>query len=1136
MDTSAASALHIELGAHPGLRLPNHTRLPLPPRDALLLARLALDGPQARPALAAWLWPQATPAGALANLRQRLKRLQDASGAALLVLDGTQVALAHGVGHDLRPTAQNMGLPDGWQALLPGLWPEGAEAADDADSPARTWLEAARDSLRLQRRQLCAEQIRRLEDAHAADKALPLAQWLVADDPDDAEALRSLMRLHHARGEPGHALRAYQAHARRLQRDLHTEPDAVTAALADTIGRAALEPAVRPAGAPPAPWLPADHPHWALLGRPPQRVQREAAWERLQALAQAGGTVWLLGPGGVGKTRLAHDFCEAQAVPLRLACPPGQQAVPYALLAAWVRQRLAQAQALPAAQRAELARLLPGLGTPPAAPLQPLALQQALLALSAQAPELSAVWIDDLHHADAASLELLPALLAGVRCVLLSLRPEQAPAPLQAWLAAGGDEVARIELGPFSADGVAALLGQIGLPGMAPAAWAPLLWRHTGGHPFLLLETLRLLARGPRPESTEPPARLSSPPRLLDLLQQRLATLSAPARRLAEVAALAGEHFQARLATAAMQGDAPAAGYAWAELQACGYLSAAAFGRGRLHDLVAEAVRAALPAPRAAQLHRQLAVDLKALGHVPAAHLAQHWADAGEPQRAARLHLRAAADAQRQSRVSERVAELDRAANQWALAHQPARAFEARAEAAEVRITSQQLQAGLQQAEDLLAAAQQAPHARQRATAQRLLAMAHTYSYQHGPALRWAGEAYVSALALHQAGWQADSAGFAAVAAVNLGRLDEAREWLAREQAVVGELGFKVEISRRSTRLVVHAGLGQPEAARQTLEEALVLSDRPETQPEHAAFQANAAALAVKWGLPEMGLQHAREAATRTEPRARGEGAATWLNAELHVGLHLMMLGRLAEAWQRLDGARQRAEDPAMRHWLHVIDAHLAWLWVQLGQPARALQVLQATHADLKPAHLMRRWALRYDLRRLCGTHAPLPPPPAQAPADPGLTATYQLALWAERSAAERVPLLQDLRARLLRQGLLGGSTWAALHALEAQAEGHTAGAPEQPAPAELADAAQALWQDVQHRHCLAAYRPELLRRLAALLNTFQGRAAAEPVLDAARLWVQRAAEGLRDTPWHESFVQRNLVNQGLLRRGPQSP
>ncbi|MCA3240251.1 MAG: AAA family ATPase [Rubrivivax sp.] len=1119
MDTSAASTLHIELGAHPGLLLPGRARLALPPRDALLLARLALDGPQARPTLAAWLWPQATPAGALANLRQRLKRLQDASGAALLVFDGAQVALARGVGHGLQPVLPSRDAPESWQALLPGLWPAGA---DEDDSPARAWLEAARGTLRRQRRQLGAARIRQLEEAHDPEAALPLALWLVADDPDDADALRSLMRLHHARGEAGLALQAYQAHARRLQKDSGDEPDALTAALADTIARAATSPSARPPGAGPASWLPVHHPHWALLGRPPQRVQREAAWEHLVALAQAGGTAWLLGPGGVGKTRLAHDFCETQAAPLRLACPPGQQAVPYALLAACVRQRLAQAQALPAGSRAELARLVPGLGTPPAAPLQPLALQQALVGLMAQAPVPDVVWIDDLHHADAASLELLPAVLAGLRCVLLGLRPEQAGAPLQAWLVAGGDGVVRVELGPFGPEGVAELLAQIGLPGMVPADWAPLLWRHTGGHPFLLLETLRLLARGPQPASTEPPERLPSPPRLLELLQQRLGALSVPARRLAEVAALAGEHFQARLATAALQADAQAAGDAWAELQACGYLVTAEFGRGRLHDLVAEAVRGALPAPRAAQLHRQLAIDLKALGHVPAAHLGQHWAQAGEPQRAARLHLRAAAEAQRLSRVSERLEQLDRAAAQWALAHQPARAFDAQAQAAEVRITSQQLQAGLEQAQALLAAAQSP---QQRAGAQRLLAMAHTYGYQHEPALRWAAEAHASALALQHTGWQADAAGLAAVAAANLGRRDEAREWLAREQAVpAGDGGWKSEISRRSTRLVVFSSLGQPELAREALEEALQLSDRPEARPEHAAFLANAAALAVQWGLPEMGLQRASQAAMLAHPQAAGGGVITGLNAELHVGLHLMMLGRFREALQRLEGARQRAEEPALRHMLRLLEGHLAWLWVQLGQPARALQLLQAQQADLKPMQHMRRWALRVEVQRLNGIAGPLPPAPAEVPAEAGLATVYQLAVLAGRPAAERAPALQALHGRLQREGLLGGATWVQLQWLEAQAE--LSAAP----PGELAAAVQALWQDVQQRHCLAAYRPELLLRLAALCQTLGHPLAAQPVLQVARQWVQRAAEGLAGTPWHESFLQRNLVNAALLR------
>jgi hypothetical protein len=49
---------------------------------------------------------------------------------------------------------------------------------------------------------------------------------------------------------------------------------------------------------------------------------------------------------------------------------------------------------------------------------------------------------------------------------------------------------------------------------------------------------------------------------------------------------------------------------------------------------------------------------------------------------------------------------------------------------------------------------------------------------------------------------------------------------------------------------------------------------------------------------------------------------------------------------------------------------------------------------------------------------------------------------------------------------------------------------------------------------------------------------AAQPVLAAARQWVQRAADGLAGTPWHESFLQRNLVNAALLRSptAPQSP
>ncbi len=86
-------------------------------RDACLLARLALDGPQPRHLVAAWLWPFVPQARAHANLRQRLFRLR-ALGAELVAETGTGLQLADTVGCDL------------WQG----------GCSQGADFAARSWL------------------------------------------------------------------------------------------------------------------------------------------------------------------------------------------------------------------------------------------------------------------------------------------------------------------------------------------------------------------------------------------------------------------------------------------------------------------------------------------------------------------------------------------------------------------------------------------------------------------------------------------------------------------------------------------------------------------------------------------------------------------------------------------------------------------------------------------------------------------------------------------------------------------------------------------------------------------------------------------------------------------------------------
>ena len=67
-----APAAQLVLAATPALHLPDGRCLPLAPRDALLAAWLAIEGPTPRARLAALLWPEAEPGAARNALRQRL--------------------------------------------------------------------------------------------------------------------------------------------------------------------------------------------------------------------------------------------------------------------------------------------------------------------------------------------------------------------------------------------------------------------------------------------------------------------------------------------------------------------------------------------------------------------------------------------------------------------------------------------------------------------------------------------------------------------------------------------------------------------------------------------------------------------------------------------------------------------------------------------------------------------------------------------------------------------------------------------------------------------------------------------------------------------------------------------------------
>jgi hypothetical protein len=88
--------------------------LALAPRDAALLAWLALQGPTSRDRLCSLLWPASTEAQARTTLRQRLFQLKKAAGQDLAA-GSPLLQLAQGVGHDLDEAVEllaDLSLPD----------------------------------------------------------------------------------------------------------------------------------------------------------------------------------------------------------------------------------------------------------------------------------------------------------------------------------------------------------------------------------------------------------------------------------------------------------------------------------------------------------------------------------------------------------------------------------------------------------------------------------------------------------------------------------------------------------------------------------------------------------------------------------------------------------------------------------------------------------------------------------------------------------------------------------------------------------------------------------------------------------------------------------------------------------------
>ncbi|MEJ2209871.1 MAG: tetratricopeptide repeat protein [Anaerolineae bacterium] len=295
-----------------------------------LLAYLAVSGQaHSREALATLFWPEYDRARAFANLRRTLWLLNKALGKAWLDVNAETARFRHEAGVWLDVTAFRDYLaacPTGGQTgaeVCPTCLKSLAEAAtlyrDDfmagftlPDCPVfDEWQFFEREGLRAE----LAGALQRLAHCHAARHeyapAIAHARRWLALDPLQEAAHRQLMRLYAWDGQRAAALRQYQECARILEEELGGQPEEATIRLNEDIqvGRPPA-PSGEPGQVPLAPV-----PRKNLPSRLTPFVGREAELTEIARLFQDPDCrlLTLVGPGGVGKTRLALEAAARQA-------------------------------------------------------------------------------------------------------------------------------------------------------------------------------------------------------------------------------------------------------------------------------------------------------------------------------------------------------------------------------------------------------------------------------------------------------------------------------------------------------------------------------------------------------------------------------------------------------------------------------------------------------------------------------------------------------------------------------------------------------------------------------------------------------------------------------------------------------
>jgi DNA-binding SARP family transcriptional activator len=599
----------------PRLEQERETQMLPTSRGVMLVCVCAIESEVSRDRLVSLLYPDHLETEARTNLRQVLQGLKKKSIGALLEVQANTIRFCGAADvQDFELCFKNAdfrGSMSLYNDLMQGINGDNAEI--------EAWLEEQREKFKRLYHDAVQRETLRLEKLGEYELAWQTLEPLLAKSfAEDlyVQAVRLCMQS----GMRSKALELIEDFETRLRAELNLRPLEETRRLFESVR----------AGTPLELDEKSEAAELPLIGR-------ENQLQQLRKLPP--GISLLFGEGGIGKTKLL-EMALPSAVWLRCS---QASLLPLQPFADWFTALGEKTKVLNVDQIGILEQLSPNSNAPQFTEInQSVLLQNLETALQTFG---STIVLDDLHWADPATLEFLPALSAGLSTsntrLLIALRPEESLGNVnleQCLKQLRSLEHFALELhleALSETDSARLIAAALGLP-KPPEAFVSRIYRAAGGHPFFTLEMLRELEanntliqdasgawRTPFDTDTKDYSELQLPTSAINSLERRIRLLPDPERRVLDALAVAGGGSDLGLLERITELNGLALSDALEGLTRVGLVLA---GNPRLaHDLMLEATYQMIGDSRRVMLHRLFAGETGS---------AKHWELAGDTVKA----------------------------------------------------------------------------------------------------------------------------------------------------------------------------------------------------------------------------------------------------------------------------------------------------------------------------------------------------------------------------------------------------------------------------------------------------------------------------------------------------------------------